>query len=100
MGKMIRTKREVKSLDLPSYLILPIQRIPRYSLLLSQLLKVTPNNHPDRDLIEKAKDLVENVATNLDKTIKEFNDAGVLLKIFSEIVNFPVKFNFFFFFWH
>eukprot|EP01091_Cochliopodium_minus_P019035 TRINITY_DN7869_c0_g1_i1.p1 TRINITY_DN7869_c0_g1~~TRINITY_DN7869_c0_g1_i1.p1 ORF type:complete len:795 (-),score=251.90 TRINITY_DN7869_c0_g1_i1:677-2830(-) len=85
----IRLKKEVKNLDLPSYLILPIQRIPRYSLLLSQLMKVTSKSEEDYSLIEKAKELIENVATNLDLTVKGHNDAGVIQKVFSDIVSFP-----------
>jgi hypothetical protein len=37
-----------------SYLILPIQRVPRYELLLNQLLKVSPDGHPDKTLIPQA----------------------------------------------
>ena len=29
------------------FLIMPVQRIPRYSLLLRELVKVTPPDHPD-----------------------------------------------------
>ena len=43
-------EQEVPKLDmipLLSYLILPVQRIPRYNLLLRDLLKQTDENHPD-----------------------------------------------------
>ena len=36
---------EMRGLD--SYLITPIQRIPRYVMLLQEMLKVTPTHHPD-----------------------------------------------------
>jgi hypothetical protein len=32
---------------LANFLIMPIQRIPRYSLLLNELIKNTPPDHPD-----------------------------------------------------
>jgi hypothetical protein len=34
-------------LDLRSYLIQPVQRVPRYKLLLTELLKHTRDTHPD-----------------------------------------------------
>jgi hypothetical protein len=37
-----------------SYLILPIQRVPRYELLLRELQKVSPEGHPDKSLIPQA----------------------------------------------
>lgn len=35
------------NLDLEDYLIKPVQRLPKYVLLLKLLLKKTPNDHPD-----------------------------------------------------
>jgi hypothetical protein len=32
---------------LADFLIMPVQRIPRYSLLLKELVKVTSADHPD-----------------------------------------------------
>eukprot|EP00008_Paramoeba_atlantica_P005154 CAMPEP_0201485580 /NCGR_PEP_ID=MMETSP0151_2-20130828/9670_1 /ASSEMBLY_ACC=CAM_ASM_000257 /TAXON_ID=200890 /ORGANISM="Paramoeba atlantica, Strain 621/1 / CCAP 1560/9" /LENGTH=721 /DNA_ID=CAMNT_0047869777 /DNA_START=92 /DNA_END=2257 /DNA_ORIENTATION=+ len=34
-------------LDLGAYLIMPVQRLPRYELLLRELKKFTPSSHPD-----------------------------------------------------
>ena len=36
-------------MDINSYLVLPIQRIPRYVMLLEQMYKYTPETHPDHD---------------------------------------------------
>ena len=87
---MIKRKKEMRNLDLRSYLILPIQRIPRYSLLLSQLLKVTPKTHKDYSLLEKSIKLVDSVAGDLDKSVKDYNDAGAIMKVSSNIAEFPV----------
>ena len=43
-----------KHLDLPSYLIMPIQRIPRYILLLQDLLKHTEADHQDHEALLEA----------------------------------------------
>ncbi|QQP38727.1 RhoGEF4, partial [Caligus rogercresseyi] len=46
--------RRALGLKLNSLLITPIQRIPRYKLLLEDLLKNTSPNHPDRTDLTKA----------------------------------------------
>jgi hypothetical protein len=43
-----------KKSNVENLIITPIQRIPRYSLLLSDLLRKTPKEHPDHYDIEKA----------------------------------------------
>lgn len=53
---IVKTKEipEVRGLDLLSYLIMPVQRIPRYILLVQDLIKHTPPEHPDRKLLDLA----------------------------------------------
>lgn len=41
------------NLDLEDYLIKPVQRLPKYVLLMKLLLKKTPDYHPDYKNIEK-----------------------------------------------
>jgi hypothetical protein len=43
-----------KNMDLVSLLVTPIQRVPRYRLLLEELVKVTPPFHKDRPALQKA----------------------------------------------
>src|SRR5690242_13778022 len=45
---------QCKGLTLQAYLIMPVQRIPRYKLLLEDLLKKTEETHPDYLNIKKA----------------------------------------------
>eukprot|EP01132_Coremiostelium_polycephalum_P000669 gene669-828_t len=45
---------KAKGIDIMAYLIMPIQRSPRYVLLLEDLLKHTPSNHFDYLTIENA----------------------------------------------
>lgn len=47
---------------LPNYLILPIQRIPRYELLLRELVKITDVNHPDFKDLSMAFSQIQAVA--------------------------------------
>jgi len=61
--KEVKSKPECKSLSLGDYLIMPIQRIPRYRLLLEDLLKNTPPKHKDLQYlpaaVDKIKELLE-----------------------------------------
>ncbi len=47
----IQTNRAIRNLE--SYLILPVQRLPRYVLLLREMHKHTPRTHSDYDLLAK-----------------------------------------------
>jgi hypothetical protein len=62
-----RSNRRHTQLNLQSYLLLPVQRLPRYRMLLETLWEVTPTNHPDEMELTQA---VEDVALR----VRECND--------------------------
>lgn len=45
---------EARSLSFNAFLLTPVQRIPRYKLLLEDLFKNTSSDHPDYANLEKA----------------------------------------------
>jgi hypothetical protein len=51
---------------LGSFLIMPVQRIPRYALLLRDLLKNTWEDHPDYENIQKALKLIESIGMDVN----------------------------------
>jgi len=51
-------------------LISPIQRVPRYKLLLRELVNHTPDDHPDMASIQEALDLVSTVAKHINEAIR------------------------------
>lgn len=55
-------KPQSGGLDLPSFLIKPIQRLCRYPLLLSEVVKHMPADHPMRTAMVTTRDGVERVA--------------------------------------
>lgn len=57
------------NIGLESLLIMPIQRIPRYKLLLQELLKVTPTFHKDYEGLCEAHVLVSKVATQINEDL-------------------------------
>ena len=64
-----------------AYLIMPIQRIPRYVMLLSDLLKHTDPSHPDYKQLEQAVTKVEGVARYINEKKREDENMKRLLVI-------------------
>lgn len=59
-----------KGLTLASLMITPIQRVPRYILLLQELLKNTPEEHKDQQLIPEALESMNAMAHAVDNAVK------------------------------
>lgn len=87
LDKDERTNR----LGLQSYLIKPIQRIPRYRLLLQDLLKHTHKEHKGYKKIEDAIEKIKEVADHLNEAVRAFESTEKLLEIQSQFIN---KFHF------
>ncbi|KAG8905499.1 hypothetical protein FRB99_008844 [Tulasnella sp. 403] len=70
--KRCRHNPRHSQLNLEGYLLLPVQRIPRYRLLLEQLAASTPPR-PDSydDPIEKAVEEISSLATNMNEGKRE-----------------------------
>ena len=77
----IKQNPQFRAPDLASYLIMPIQRIPRYRLLLADLFKHTPEGHPDHDATAKALELIGDVATAVNEAIKGQQNRHTVLRI-------------------
>jgi hypothetical protein len=45
---------ELVDIRVEACLIMPIQRIPRYKLLLEDMVRHTPQEHPDHNLLKQA----------------------------------------------
>jgi len=59
-------------LDLVSLLIMPVQRVPRYLLLLRELQKCTPDEHPDTPHLKEAAQAIGDLATYINEKQREF----------------------------
>lgn len=58
-------------LSLDALLIMPVQRIPRYELLLKELIKHTTPDHPDHQLLITAQKEVHELALKINRMEKE-----------------------------
>ncbi|CAI2186546.1 3730_t:CDS:10 [Funneliformis geosporum] len=79
---------QCKGLTLQAYLIMPVQRIPRYKLLLEDLLKKTVETHPDYLNLKKAYQVIENVATFVNETIRQHEMFITMLDIQKSLTGF------------
>ncbi|KAJ1925484.1 hypothetical protein IWQ60_004533 [Tieghemiomyces parasiticus] len=69
--RTVNAHPELKSLTIDSYLMLPIQRLPRYRLLLADLTRHTPDSHPDHPLVTRALQVIEEVAQFVNDMIRQ-----------------------------
>lgn len=53
--------------DLPSLLIKPVQRLLKYSLLLCAIIEETPDSHPDKENLKRARQQMEEVAHGVNE---------------------------------
>eukprot|EP01094_Clydonella_sp_ATCC50884_P014436 TRINITY_DN2487_c0_g2_i3.p1 TRINITY_DN2487_c0_g2~~TRINITY_DN2487_c0_g2_i3.p1 ORF type:complete len:462 (-),score=132.77 TRINITY_DN2487_c0_g2_i3:52-1332(-) len=51
-------------------LIQPVQRVPRYVLLLQDLVKKTGDDHPDRQQLEKALSEIKTVTSHINESVR------------------------------
>lgn len=76
-----------QGLHLGALLILPIQRIPRYVLLLQDLLRHTESGHPDHaDLVQALKDMRQ-VADYINEKKREAEALNLVVRIQERIHN-------------
>jgi len=58
-------------LSLHGYLTKPIQRVTRYPLLIEKILKLTPINHPDYQLIKQSLNCARDMNEKINKKISD-----------------------------
>ena len=71
LKKSKETIKECRGLDLSSFLILPIQRIPRYELLLKTLMKYTPPSYMDYEALKNCLELIVDVNKHLNERSRQ-----------------------------
>ena len=76
----------LRSMDLASLLIMPVQRIPRYPLLLKELLKHTPASHPDHADLVAALAGIAQVAGWVNEFVRKGEEARMCVRLSRELV--------------
>ena len=67
--------------DICSFLIMPIQRIPRYELLLRELKKNTDPSSPESVGLEKAFEKIVGIATHVNESQRHIENMTKLLAL-------------------
>jgi len=84
-------EKEIKYSDWASYgglsslLITPVQRLPRYNLLLDEFLKRTPDNHPDLKKLQEALTAMKQATESVNESKRTAEDQTALLRIDEEL---------------
>ncbi|KAJ3423511.1 faciogenital dysplasia protein [Anaeramoeba flamelloides] len=76
---------DVKGLKLTFFLIMPIQRIPRYVMLLQDLVKHTHKKHPDYGNLKESLTKVQEIAMYCNEKKREADQMAETFKIQSKI---------------
>lgn len=82
---MAKQATELGAMDLMSYMIQPVQRVPRYVLLLAELKKRTLVSHDEYDVLEEALQQVQAVALKINEGKRAAEDMSKLLAIQNQI---------------
>ena len=69
--------------DLPSLLIAPVQRLPRYVLMLKDLVKSTYADHQDYEDLKQALERVERITDDINTSKAKFQGSEQLLDVAS-----------------
>lgn len=73
--------------SLDSLLILPVQRIPRYNMLLGEIIKHTKKDESDYEHLVSALDLIQKVAVTVNDHVKELEIRQKIIDIGNSIAN-------------
>ncbi|XP_025052911.1 FYVE, RhoGEF and PH domain-containing protein 3 isoform X1 [Alligator sinensis] len=79
-------KQEVcGNLTLQHHMLEPVQRIPRYELLLKDYLKKLPEESPDRKDAEKSLELISTAANHSNAAIRKMEKMNKLLEVYERL---------------
>jgi len=90
--KFLATKREEKDtggLDLMSFLIMPIQRIPRYELLFRELLSHSRDTDEDYVESQRAYSMVTAIATQVNERKRQAENTVFIQELMKTVTHVP-----------
>eukprot|EP01125_Pyxidicula_operculata_P011109 TRINITY_DN3625_c0_g1_i4.p1 TRINITY_DN3625_c0_g1~~TRINITY_DN3625_c0_g1_i4.p1 ORF type:complete len:506 (-),score=75.06 TRINITY_DN3625_c0_g1_i4:166-1683(-) len=80
-----KSHQRSNNLNLETCLIMPVQRIPRYLLLIKALLEYTPSDHHDYNDLSQVAEKLNSIAQHVDKSVKEAENRAYVIKFDGEI---------------
>eukprot|EP00730_Choanoeca_flexa_P003077 TRINITY_DN11282_c0_g1_i2.p1 TRINITY_DN11282_c0_g1~~TRINITY_DN11282_c0_g1_i2.p1 ORF type:complete len:820 (+),score=169.30 TRINITY_DN11282_c0_g1_i2:33-2462(+) len=76
--------------ELKDLMRVPMQRVLKYPLLLKELIKSTPKEHPDAQALPKAKAAVEDLAVHINETKRDYDNLTNLMKVLRKYTGPPL----------
>jgi hypothetical protein len=73
-----------KGMSLESFLIMPVQRVPRYRLLLNELIKNTEPSHPDYAKLNNAYESIKLVAKHINEALRYQENMCKIVELMSK----------------
>lgn len=73
---------------LESFMIMPIQRVPRYLLLLRELRKNTPDFHHDYPALATATERIEKITSHINSAKANFENVTKIIQIQNRLVGY------------
>ncbi len=92
MARNSKTRKILKAAEkeagnvLEAFLILPIQRIPRYILLLKEIVKFTDPSHPDYRSLTETIDTIKDLCSAINDAPKRLQEANEMLSVYKRLV--------------
>ncbi len=82
--------KETSPLTLDSFLIMPVQRVPRYLLMVQSMLrKMTSPRMPSHESLLLATELLQSCAASINRRMQDAEDASRLEKFFASVADAP-----------
>ncbi|KAJ8370198.1 hypothetical protein SKAU_G00102260 [Synaphobranchus kaupii] len=81
----IQKREESGSLTLQHHMLEPVQRIPRYEMLLRDYLKKLPEDSPDREGAEKSLEIIYEAAKHSNEAIADMERLEKLWEVYSTL---------------
>lgn len=82
-----RKTNSPSKLRFEDYIIMPVQRVPRYLLLLGELIKHTPNTHDDYQALVTSERAISEIVTSINEAVRKSNGARRLRDLEEKGVN-------------
>lgn len=73
--------RQCGGRDLVSFLVTPVQIMPKYSRYLNELIEITPPFHPDMVMLKEAYRQIRNVTKSIDRASQVSREQTVLRRL-------------------
>ncbi|KAN0000392.1 hypothetical protein ACTFIZ_000822 [Dictyostelium cf. discoideum] len=81
----VESDPELNDRELENLLITPVQQLPRYIMLIQDLIRNTHDDHPDYKPLTEALDKIKHITTIINEKKRDAEDAFAMLQIHQQV---------------